>query len=87
MEFMRWPASCQRLIGPKDLGSWRLTGWIMGAVVSYLLVPESLGTRLLLKVVMAHGRLVAPLLSAGDLIMARRQLLNMARLAEQAAAH
>ncbi len=43
-------------------------------------------TRLLLKVVTPSGRLVAPLLSVGDLIMARRQLLNLAALAERTAA-
>jgi hypothetical protein len=63
-----------------------LTGQIMGAVMSYMLVPEDLTTRLLLKVVMRRGRAIAPLLSLGDLVMARRQLLNFARLAEQPAA-
>jgi hypothetical protein len=38
---------------------------------------------LLLKVVTAGGRVIAPLLSVGDLIMARRQLLNLAALAER----
>jgi hypothetical protein len=60
-----------------------LTGRIMGAVMSYVLVREDLTTRLLLKIVMAQGRLVAPLLAVGDLVMARRQLLNLAWLAEQ----
>jgi hypothetical protein len=60
-----------------------LTGCIMGAVISYVLVWEDLTTRLLLKIVMAQGRLTAPLLAVGDLVMARRQLLNLARLAEQ----
>jgi len=65
-----------------------LTGTIMGAVMSYLLVSvdDGLQTRLLLKVVTAGGRTVAPLLSVGDLIMARRQLLNLAALAERTAA-
>src|SRR5947209_13996959 len=55
-----------------------LTGIIMGAVMSYVLVPVDHGqqTRLLMKVVLPGGRLIAPLLSIGDLIMARRQLLN-----------
>jgi hypothetical protein len=35
---------------------------------------------------MRRGRAIAPLLSLGDLVMARRQLLNFARLAEQPAA-
>jgi hypothetical protein len=62
-----------------------LTGRINGAVMSYLLVPDGEVTRLLLKVVMGNGRAIAPLLSVGDLVMARRQLLNLARLAERSA--
>lgn len=64
-----------------------LTGTIMGAVMSYVLIPvhDGVETRLLLKVVTAGGRVVAPLLSVGDLIMARRQLLNLAALAERTA--
>ena len=61
----------------------QLTGWIAGAVISYVLVPKGDGTRLLMKVVTARGRLVAPFLSLGDLVMARRQLLNLKQLAEQ----
>ena len=60
-----------------------LTAEIMGAVLSYVLVPQGATTRLLLKVVMARGGIVAPLVSVGDLVMARRQLLNLARLAER----
>lgn len=65
-----------------------LTGTIMGAVMSYLLVPVDDGrhTRLLLKIVTRSGRVTAPLLSIGDLIMARRQLLNLAALAERTVA-
>lgn len=65
-----------------------LTGTIMGAVMSYVLVPvdDGVQTRLLLKIVTSGGRLIAPLLSVGDLIMARRQLLNLAWLAERTAA-
>ncbi len=61
------------------------TGSIMGAVMSYELVPLAgdAGTRLLLKLVMARGRVIAPVLSVGDLVMARRQLLNLAALAER----
>jgi hypothetical protein len=59
-----------------------LTGQIIGAVMSYVLVPNSTDTRLLLKIVTRLPRPVAPLLSIGDLVMARRQLLNFARLAE-----
>jgi hypothetical protein len=60
-----------------------LTAKIMGVVMSYVLVPHGATTRLLLKIVTARGGIVAPLLSVGDLIMARRQLLNLARLAER----
>jgi hypothetical protein len=46
-------------------------------------VPVGPGTtRLLLKVVTRGGRLVAPVVSVGDLVMARRQLRNLATLAE-----
>ncbi len=64
-----------------------LTGTIRGAVMSYVLVPLDDGrqTRLLLKLVTRGGRLTAPLLSVGDLMMARRQLLNFAALAERTA--
>ena len=61
----------------------QLTGRIAGAVMSYVLVPKGDSTRLLLKIVMAKGRWLAPLISVGDLVMARRQLLNLMRLAEQ----
>ncbi|MFC4783518.1 hypothetical protein ACT8ZV_03530 [Nocardioides sp. MAHUQ-72] len=59
------------------------TGRIMGAVMSYVVVPvDERTTRLLLKVVMGSHRWLAPAVSAGDLVMARRQLLNLKRLAE-----
>ncbi|WP_375498266.1 polyketide cyclase [uncultured Jatrophihabitans sp.] len=58
------------------------TGAILGAVMSYVLVPGGDETRLLLKIVMARGRLLAPAVSLGDLVMARRQLLNLKELAE-----
>jgi hypothetical protein len=65
----------------------QLTATIMGAIMSYVLVPigapTSGPTRLLLKVAGAHDRWTAPLLSVGDLVMARRQLLNLKRLAER----
>ncbi|MBK1789169.1 polyketide cyclase [Prauserella cavernicola] len=62
----------------------QLTGVIMGAVMSYVLVPQAHDTsRLLLKLVMRTNRCVAVGLSIGDLVMARRQLLNFKLLAEQ----
>ena len=61
----------------------QLTGEIMGAVMSYVLVAQDESTRLLLKIVAHTGRTITPLLCLGDLIMARRQLLNFAHLAEQ----
>jgi hypothetical protein len=62
----------------------QLTGTIMGAVMSYVLVPQGRDTtRLLLKIVMRAPRWAALGLSVGDLIMARRQLLNLKQLAER----
>lgn len=62
----------------------QLTGTIMGAFMSYVLVPQQHGTtRLLLKVVMRTSRWKAVGLSVGDLVMARRQLLNLKLLAER----
>jgi hypothetical protein len=56
----------------------------MGAFMSYVLVPQNHDTtRLLLKVVMRTTRWAALGLSVGDLIMARRQLLNLKQLAER----
>ncbi|OZM72176.1 polyketide cyclase [Amycolatopsis antarctica] len=61
-----------------------LTGAIMGAFMSYVLVPRDRGTsRLLLKLVMRTSRWLAAGLSLGDLVMARRQLLNFKLLAER----
>ena len=60
-----------------------LTGEIMGAVMSYVLVPGDDVTRLLLKLVLRRGGAIAPLVCIGDLLMARRQLLNLAGLAER----
>ena len=65
----------------------QFTGMIMGAAMSYVLVPEGdLTTRLLLKVAAPGGPAVTRLACVGDLVMARRQLLNLARLAEAAPA-
>jgi len=61
----------------------QLTGHIGGAFMSYVLVPASQDmTRLLLKIVIRTSYLAAVGLSVGDLIMARRQLLNLKHLAE-----
>lgn len=63
----------------------QLTATILGGFMSYVLVPgERDATRLLLKVAMRINRLLAPVLSIGDLVMARRQLLNWKHLAERA---
>ena len=61
----------------------QLTGEIMGTCISYVLVPDGQTTRLLMKVVTAMSRWLAPWLSVGDLVMARRQLLNLKKLAER----
>ena len=61
----------------------QLTGRIAGTVMTYCLLPHDGRTRLVLKLVAARGRLVAPVLSVGDLVMARRQLLNFKDLVER----
>jgi hypothetical protein len=64
----------------------QLTATIMGAYMSYVLLPDRRGaTRLLLKVVARTNRWAAVGLSIGDLVMARRQLLNFKHLAERGA--
>ena len=60
-----------------------LTGEIMGTYISYVLVPAGQSTRLVMKLVTAMSRWLTPGLSVGDLVMARRQLLNLKRLAER----
>lgn len=59
-----------------------VTGTVLGVAMTYLLVPEGDRTRLLLKLVSDRARVVAPLVVLGDLVMARRQLLNFRDLAE-----
>jgi len=62
-----------------------LTAAIVGAHLSYAVLP-AVGagpTRLVLKVVARTSPWLAPVLSVGDLVMARRQLLNLKRLAER----
>jgi hypothetical protein len=61
----------------------QLTGEIMGTCISYVLAPEGQTTRLLMKIVTDISRWLTPGLSVGDLIMARRQLLTLKRLAER----
>ena len=61
----------------------QLTGRLAGAVISYVLRPTGDATRLLMKIVSTLPRPLAPLLSVGDLVMARRQLLNWKALAER----
>ncbi|WP_234974361.1 polyketide cyclase [Williamsia sterculiae] len=61
----------------------QLTATILGVLMSYVVVPDGSSTRLLLKVVAERGRLCARPLILGDLVMARRQLLNLKRFAEE----
>lgn len=59
------------------------TGTIMGATMSYVLAPsDESSTRLLVKLVMSGRKPLIPLISVGDLVMVRRQLLNLKQLAE-----
>jgi len=60
----------------------QLTARIMGAVLSYVLVPQDEVTRLLLKITTIGSRWYAVPLALGDWPMARRQLLNLKSLAE-----
>ena len=61
----------------------QVTAAIMGAFLSYVLLEQGRDrTRLLLKVVMRTSYVVATAGSVGDLVMARRQLLNLKKLAE-----
>jgi hypothetical protein len=49
-------------------------------------LPHPRGARLVLKVVARTNRWLAPALSVGDLVMARKQLLTLKELAEADAA-
>ncbi|HEY0644306.1 MAG TPA: hypothetical protein VGD39_12855 [Nocardioides sp.] len=60
-----------------------LTATIMGAHMSYVVEAGGPATRLLLKVVARTQPWLAPALSLGDLVMARKQLLTLKALAEQ----
>ena len=60
-----------------------LTATIMGAHMTYVVEPGERGTRLLLKVVARTRPWLAPALSLGDLVMARKQLLTLKALAER----
>lgn len=59
----------------------QLTGAVLGATMSYVLVPDGSRTRLLLKVLADTRPTIARLLCLGDLFMARRQLRTFAQLA------
>jgi hypothetical protein len=59
-----------------------LTATIMGAHMSYAVLARESDVRLVLKVVARASRWLAPALSAGDLVMARKQLLTLRALAE-----
>jgi hypothetical protein len=64
-------------------------GGLFGDVgVTYVVSPRDGGSRLLMRIAWRPRRLplLRPLLSAGDFVMARRQLLNLKRLAERQAA-
>ncbi|HYJ28174.1 MAG TPA: hypothetical protein VEW73_10710 [Nocardioides sp.] len=60
-----------------------LTATIMRAHMSYAVLPGADGTRLVLKVVARTRDWLAPALSLGDLVMARKQLLTLKQLAER----
>ncbi|MET0768181.1 MAG: hypothetical protein ABWY50_11095 [Aeromicrobium sp.] len=59
-----------------------LTARIMGVHMSYVLVGTGTATRLLLKLAARNGRTLGPLFAVGDLVMARKQLLTLKKLAE-----
>ncbi|MCD9197792.1 hypothetical protein [Aeromicrobium wangtongii] len=59
-----------------------LTAKILGVHMSYVLEDAGQTTRLLLKLAAHNGRALGPLFAVGDLVMARKQLLNLKELAE-----
>ena len=59
-----------------------LTATTMGALMSYVLVPDGAGTRLLLKIVIRRRNWYSQAIALGDWPMARRQLLNFKAHAE-----
>ena len=64
----------------------QLTGRIGGVHMSYVVEPRTEhSSRLLLKLVGRQGRWFGAPVVLGDLVMARRQLLNLKRLAEETA--
>lgn len=61
-----------------------LTAQIMGATMTYRLAAVGdQHTRLVLKIVGDFPRILARVVSVGDLVMARRQLLNLKKYAER----
>lgn len=63
-----------------------LTARIMAATMTYRISADGDdSTRLVLKIVAEFSRILATAVSVGDLVMARRQLLNLKKYAEQAA--
>jgi hypothetical protein len=56
-----------------------------GVAVTYAVRPEGAGARLHARVLFAGPRLVGRLLTLGDLVMMRKQLLTLKSLAEQEA--
>ena len=60
----------------------QLTAEILGSVMSYVVTPDGPGSRLLMKLVLPRRRWWSTAMVLGDLPMARKQLLNLKRLAE-----
>ena len=61
----------------------QVTGRIAGVVMSYVIVADGIGTRLLLKLVFARPGVISRAVAIGDWPMARRQLLRFTELAER----